>query len=286
MQPPGFPSGVAYVKHGPFWRRRGVAPDEQIYKAVVAATVAEYGASRGHLITIAPRPHPHFMSVEDGLLRASGFTARSQRKQPITYFLVNTGLTEEALRASLSQSWRHNLKQAERNGLEIAFRKPAEGLPDFLALHDAMIARKKFIDREPLHILPRMFTQLPPNCCHIVTAAHAGEIMAGAIIILGGDVAYYLYGASADAALNLRAGYALHWQIARWLAGQGIGWYDLGDGFGHLRQFKHGFAGKSGAVLTGCELDRIRRPGTRVWRRDLRRAQRPRGITRVPELAA
>src|SRR4029079_1853927 len=103
----------------------------------------------------------HFMSVEDGLLRASGFTARSQRKQPITYFLVNTGLTEEALRASLSQSWRHNLKQAERNGLEIAFRKPAEGLPDFLALHDAMIARKKFIDREPLHILPRMFTQLP-----------------------------------------------------------------------------------------------------------------------------
>jgi hypothetical protein len=255
MKPPGFPSGVAYVKHGPFWRRHGTSPDQQNYKAVVAAVIAEYGIRRGHLITIAPRPHPHFLSVEEGLLHAAGFRARSGRKQPITYFLVNTGLAEEAMRASLSQSWRHNLKQAERNGLAIAFLKPAEGLPDFLALHDVMIARKKFIDREPLHVLPRMFTQLPPNCCHIVTASHAGEIVAGAIIILGGDVAYYLYGASADAALNLRAGYALHWRIARWLADQGINWYDLGDGFGHLRQFKHGFAGKSGAVLAGCELD-------------------------------
>jgi hypothetical protein len=264
MQPPGFPSGVAYIKHGPFWRRSGAAPDQQLYRAVVAAIVTEYGRRRGHLITISPRQHPQFLPLEENLLRDAGFVAQSRLKRPITFFLVNTGLGERELRASLSQSWRHNLKQAERTEIDIRFRDPAEGLPDFLALHDAMVARKQFIDREPLHLLPRMFAQLPPGCCRIVTAAHAGEVVAGAVIILAGDVAYYLYGASADAALNLRAGYAMHWRIATWLGEQGIGCYDLGDGFGHLRQFKHGFAGKAGAILTATEFDCALTPQARL----------------------
>ncbi|HET7680059.1 MAG TPA: GNAT family N-acetyltransferase [Xanthobacteraceae bacterium] len=264
MKPPGFPFGVAYVKHGPFWRRSGLAPDQRIYEAIVAAIVGEYGGRRGHLITISPRPHPQFRPLEENLLHDAGFVAQSRLKRPITFFLVNTGLGEKALRASLSQSWRHNLKQAERHQIEICFRKPADGLPDFLALHDAMIARKKFIDREPLHVLPRMFTQLPASCCQIVTASHQGEVVAGAVIILAGDVAYYLYGASADAALELRAGYALHWRIAGWIAEQGIGWYDLGDGFGNLRQFKHGFVGKAGAALTATEFDCALTPQARL----------------------
>jgi hypothetical protein len=264
MKPRGFPFGVAYIKHGPFWRLSGQAPDQRTYEAVVAAIVDEYGRRRGHLVTISPRPHPQFLPLEENRLRDLGFIAQSRLKRPITFFLVNTGLDEKALRASLSQSWRHNLKQAERVQLEICFRDPAEGLPDFLALHDAMIARKKFIDREPLHLLPRMFAQLPPSSCQIVTASHAGKIVAGAVIILARDVAYYLYGASADAALNLRAGYAMHWRIAGWLAERGIGWYDLGDGFGHLRQFKHGFAGKAGAILTATEFDCALTPQARL----------------------
>jgi len=264
MKPRGFPFGVAYIKHGPFWRRSGGAPDQQTHRAMVSAIVDEYARRRGHLVTISPRPHPQFLPLEESLLQEAGFVAQSRLKRPITFFLVDTGLDEKALRASLSQSWRHNLKQAERNEMEICFRKPAEGLPDFLALHDAMIARKKFIDREPLHLLPRIFEQLPSSCCQIVTASYQGEVVAGAVIILAGDVAYYLYGASADAALNLRAGYAMHWRIAGWLAEQGIGWYDLGDGFGHLRQFKHGFAGKAGAILTATEFDRALTPQARL----------------------
>ena len=254
MKPPGLPSGVAYVKHGPFWRRSGRPADSRIYNAVVAAVIKEYGGRRGHLVTISPRPHPQFLPVEKGALEQAGFHAR-MRGRPITFFLVNTGLSEEALRKSLSQSWRHNLKLAERNELQIEFHKPLEALPDFLALHEAMIARKQFADREPLHLLPQLFKQLPASSCHIVTASHRDAVAAAAVIIIAGDVAYYLYGASADAALDLRAGYALHWRIARWLAEHGIAWYDLGDGFGHLRQFKQGFAGKSGAVIAASELD-------------------------------
>jgi lipid II:glycine glycyltransferase (peptidoglycan interpeptide bridge formation enzyme) len=97
-----------------------------------------------------------------------------------------------------------------------------------------------------------------------VTASHQGEVVAGAVVIVAGDVGYYLYGASADAALSLRAGYALHWRIAGWLAERGVCWYDLGDGFGGLRQFKQGFVGKSGVVLTTGEFDRWLNPQSRM----------------------
>jgi hypothetical protein len=264
IKPPGFPVGIAYLKYGPFWRRAGLPPDESVYRGVVAAAVEEYAARRGHMISISPRPHPLFQRTEEGLLRELGFLVRSRLKRPITFFLVNTGIAEEALRASLSQTWRSNLKRAELNQLDIRFRNPMEALSDFRALHDAMIARKNFTDREPLHLLPQIFGQLPHSCSHIVTAAHDGEIVAGAVIIIAGDVGYYLYGASADAALALRAGYALHWRIARWLTERGVCWYDLGDGFSGLRQFKQGFAGKSGAVLTADEFDAWMSPRARV----------------------
>src|SRR5215207_2730229 len=174
MKPPGCPIGIAYAKYGPFWRRTGSPPDESVYKAIVAAIVGEYAGRRGHMITISPRPHPRFQPVEERLLQEVGFAARP----------------------------------------ELCFRDPIEALPDFLALHEAMIARKKFVDREPLHVLPHIFRQLPPACSRIVTASHQGQVVAGAVIIVAGDIGYYLYGASADAALDLRAGYALHWRIA------------------------------------------------------------------------
>jgi hypothetical protein len=54
-------------------------------------------------------------------------------------------------------------------------------------------------------------------------------IVAGAIIITAGDRAVYLYGATNDRALPLRAGYFLHWYVIRWLRDNTrANWYDLG----------------------------------------------------------
>jgi lipid II:glycine glycyltransferase (peptidoglycan interpeptide bridge formation enzyme) len=86
----------------------------------------------------------------------------------------------------------------------------------------------------------------------VVVASHEGVPVAGAVVAVCGDTAFYLFGASTDAALPLRAGYALHWWIVSWAADRGARWYDLGgeamsEG---LRQFKKGLVGKRGAVLT------------------------------------
>ena len=51
----------------------------------------------------------------------------------------------------------------------------------------------------------------------------AAERVAGAVIFKAGDRAAYLYGATSAAALELRAGYLLHFHIIGWLLGTGAG---------------------------------------------------------------
>ena len=80
---------------------------------------------------------------------------------------------------------------------------------------------------------------------------HEGEVVAGAIIFKAGDRAVYLYGATNDKALPLRAGYFMHWHIIRWLRDNTPAhWYDLGgtDGFQGLHQFKKGMVGDAGVI--------------------------------------
>src|SRR4051812_187084 len=266
MKPPAVPTGSAYVKYAPFGRRTGTPPDEDAYRAVISAVVEEYAVRRGHMVSIVPRPHPDFQAVEERLLREAGFAPRSAASGPIT-FLVNLGGGEDALRAGLSRGWRKNLKLAEQNRLEIRFDNSPDALDAYSALYDAMVARKRFTDREAIHVLPEIFRRLPPECAWIVTASHGGEAVAAAIVIVAGDVGYYLHGATADAGLALRAGYVLHWRIACWLAEQGVAWYDLGAGFEHpgLRQFKQGLTGRSGVLLvTSGEFDRWAGPQARL----------------------
>ena len=77
------------------------------------------------------------------------------------------------------------------------------------------------------------------------------EIVAGAIVFTAGDTAVYLFGATNDRALPLRAGYFLHWRIIGWLRDHTQAkWYDLGgtDGFQGLHQFKKGMVGDRGVI--------------------------------------
>jgi lipid II:glycine glycyltransferase (peptidoglycan interpeptide bridge formation enzyme) len=85
----------------------------------------------------------------------------------------------------------------------------------------------------------------------VAMARHDGMPVAGAVIGLLGDTAYYVFGATSEAALPLKAGYALQWWIVNWLTGKGVHWYDLGGKAMDpgLRQFKKGLVGKCGAIL-------------------------------------
>jgi len=243
--------GLAYCRFGPIWRRRGSTPDLSIYRAAVQALFDEYCRKRGHYLTIIPRPNAIYHSDEVKALTELGFKIRRPFDDTNRY-IVEVQHSADAQLQGFEQKWRYNLNKAMRNKIEVCLCSSTSDINNFCRLYRSMVERKGFSGADPIHLLPQLATHLPePLRPHIVIASKDGRPLAGAVVAILGDTAFYVFGASDDKALPLKAGYALHWWITRWLADLGIRWYDLGgealsDG---LRQFKKGFVGKNGAVV-------------------------------------
>jgi hypothetical protein len=275
--------GVAYVKFGPFWRRDDGPGDGAAYRTVVTALVDEYCVRRGHCLTILPRPGPAHVAGETAILHELGFAVRRPMYDPNRY-LVDLRLPAAERMQALEQKWRYNLRHALRAGIDCRLADGDPAFEAFTALHDRMVARKRFDDPGATALLPALAAGLPEAMRpHTVLALHEGRIVAGAVVAVCGDTAWYVLGASSEEALPLKAGYALQWWVIGWLAEAGARWYDLGGEGGEagLRQFKKGLVGKRGVVLTGeGELERAASPGARLagrvvfTLRDVRRAVR------------
>jgi len=166
-------------------------------------------------------------------------------------YLVRLGLDAAAQRKSYGQKWRYHLNKAEQAGLSFE-RAGAERLAEFDALYAAMGSRKNFPDHAAYDTIAPLFAADPESLRPELFFVRQGEaIVAGAIIFKAGDTAVYLFGATNDAALPLRAGYFLHWRIIDWLReNTSARWYDLGgtDGFLGLHQFKKGMVGSAGII--------------------------------------
>lgn len=252
LKPPLFRTGLAFLRFGPFWRRADSAVSPEIYHTMIEALVQEYCVSRGHCLTILPSPHPRHHVIECGWLRDSGFLQRRKFEDPERY-IVDTTLAEKAQLQSIAQKWRYNLRKALANPIEVRLVRDPTETEAFHNLYVAMMERKQFASTTPVHLTGPLIAGLPDKLKpKLVVAYHENKLVAGAVIGTFGDSAHYMFGASSAEALPLKAGYALHWWIYQWLHGQGFQWYDLG-GASHepgLRQFKKGFVGKSGRIVT------------------------------------
>jgi hypothetical protein len=256
---PGLARGLAYCRFGPIWRRKDSMADPATYRAALNALFDEYCLKRGHYLTVIPRPNPEFQAAEVAILNERGFELRRPFEDTNRYLVVPE-ISDELQLQGFDQKWRYNLKQAMRNGVEVRIGMSHSDIETFCALYASMVDRKGFAAFDPVHLLPKLASQLPdPLRPHIVLAYHDGRPIVGAVVAILGDTAFYIFGASDKTALPLKGGYALQWWITRWLASERVRWYDLGgealsEG---LRQFKKGFVGKSGAtVFMQGEYDR------------------------------
>ena len=220
-----------------------------VYGGMVDGLVAEYADRRGMMLSILPHASPDPINAEYLALREKGFRRGFALTHPFRY-MVNLRLSDEAQRKSFQQTWRRQLNKAEKSGLTFE-HAGAERVGEFKTLYEAMSDRKQFPDHsayDTLDVLMAMDAALRPELFFV---RHEGEIVAGALIFKAGDRAVYLYGATNDMALPLRAGYYMHWHIIRWLRDNTRArWYDLGgtDGFQGLHQFKKGMVGEAGMV--------------------------------------
>ncbi len=241
---------IAITKWGPMLADARRPDATSVYAGMIEALLEEYSRQRGMMLSVLCRAASEHENDEYWHLMARGFKPGVLLNYPLRY-LVKLRLSDAEQRKSLEQKWRYQLGKAEKQGLTFE-HGGTERLDEFTALYERMLDRKRFTDYSAYHTIPHLMAlkhqQARPELFFV---RKDGEVIAGAIIFKGGDRAVYLYGATLDSALPLRAGYFLHWNIIRWLRDNTeAGWYDLGgsDGFAGLHQFKKGMVGSAGAI--------------------------------------
>ena len=226
------------------------APDASHVQAeMVDALVAEYAERRGMLLSVLPRASVESVNAEYLHLRQRGFRRGSKLQYPDRY-LVRLRLSDEDQRKSLHQKWRYHLNKSEKKGLTFE-HATADRLDEFKLLYAAMTGRKQFPDHSAYETLDALMALEEPLRPELFFVRHQDGLVAGALVFRAGERAVYLYGATNDQALPLRAGYFLHWHIIRWLRDHTrASWYDLGgtDGYLGLHQFKKGMVGEAGVI--------------------------------------
>ena len=242
---------VAVSKWGPLLKDVKRADGDAIYVAMVEALIEEYGRKRSMMISVLPGISYEPDNNAFDYLISRGFREGSQFLFPDRY-VVNLRLSDEDQRKSFAQKWRYHLNKSMKEDLEFEHAAP-ERLEEFDTLYQSMTDRKKFADHSAYDdtITPLMEMADDYLRPELFFVRHEGELVAGALIFKAGDTAVYLYGATNDRALPLRAGYFLHWNIIRWLRDNTKAtWYDLGgtDGFQGLHQFKKGMVGDAGII--------------------------------------
>jgi hypothetical protein len=241
---------IAISKWGPMFRDATRPDAEIVYGGMIDAVVAEYAVKRKMMLSVLPRAATTPGNWQYDQLVARGFKQGATLLFPDRY-IVNLRLTDEAQRKSLNQKWRYHLNKSEKAGLSFE-HAGIERAHEFDALYLAMTDRKNFPDHSAYETIPALMSvdavALRPELFFV---RHEGEVVAGAIIFKAGDTAVYLFGATNDRALPLRAGYFMHWHVIRWLRDNTAAkWYDLGgtEGFQGLHQFKKGMVGDAGVI--------------------------------------
>ncbi|MBS3847859.1 peptidoglycan bridge formation glycyltransferase FemA/FemB family protein [Devosia sp. BSSL-BM10] len=240
---------IAVSKWGPMLKDLSRPDADAIHAGMIEALVADYADKRGQMISVLACASTTPVNGAYQRLEARGFKSGSQLLYPSRY-IVNLRLDDATQRKSLNQKWRYHLNKSEKAGLTFEWAGP-ERLAEFDALYTAMTDRKQFSDHsayDSVASLMELDEALRPELFFV---RHEGVVVAGALIFKAGDRAVYLYGATNDQALPLRAGYFMHWHIIRWLRDNTRArWYDLGgtDGFQGLHQFKKGMVGDAGVI--------------------------------------
>jgi lipid II:glycine glycyltransferase (peptidoglycan interpeptide bridge formation enzyme) len=240
---------IAIAKWGPMLADTRHPDSADIYAGMIDALVEDYARHRGMMLSILPRAALGDINPQYEHLISRGFRKGTVLGFPNRY-IVNLRLNDDEQRKSLGQKWRYHLNKSEKAGLSFEHAGP-ERRAEFDALYEVMTDRKKFADHSAYETVPALLEMEEAVRPELFFVRHEGEVVAGAIIFKAGERAVYLYGATNEKALPLRAGYFMHWHIIRWLRDNTrADWYDLGgtDGFQGLHQFKKGMVGERGVI--------------------------------------
>lgn len=230
VRPTRFKFGMAYLRWGPLFERRGRPLDPEVAEAVARALEDEYVGRRKLYLRILPNAFA-------GSERAALFQAAFARftPEPLTAentdrtFLLDLSPSLDELRGRLDKKWRNQLSRAEKNNLAVIAGSSSEEYRKFSQLYREMRRRKTFETTVDVEEFGRIQEDLPePHRMRVLICMSQGTPVAGLVAAAMGDFAIYVLGATGDEGLNLKGAYLLQWALISWLKENGYRWYDLG----------------------------------------------------------
>jgi hypothetical protein len=256
VRPTRFNFGMAYLRWGPLFRRRGRDIDPEAALCMARALEDEYVCKRGLLLQVLPNA---FVGSARAALFHSAFSRFTEeaRTSANTYrtFVLNLAPTIEELRRNLDKKWRNQLTRSEKNRLKVVVGTGTDEYSTFCRMYNQMWKRKAFQTTVDVEEFGRLQENLPDtHRMRLLLCKQDGNPVAGLVASAMGESAIYLLGATTDGGLNAKGAYLLHWILIQWLKENSFKWYDLG-GIDPQRNpgvyhFKRGLSGNDVSQLT------------------------------------
>ena len=249
IRPTPLKFGIAYLRWGPMFERRGKPLDREVAPLLARALIAEYVDKRRLFLRILPNAFAGSARAEVMQSAFSDFTP-----EPLTFentyrtFVLDLAPKAEELRKNLDPKWRNKLSGAEKNNLAVLAGNGSEEYETFCKLYRQMRKRKTFETTVNVEEFARIQSDLDgPHRMQVLICENRGAPVAGLVVSAMGDSAIYLLGATSDDGLNSKGAYLLQWTMIQWLKANGVRWYDLGgidpESNPGVYTFKRGFAG-------------------------------------------
>lgn len=219
--------GYWYAPRGPVIRGDLLANDRASdILARVMDALASHGLPKRSLFW---RIEPAVPATSYNLSRYAGqpTTFRSHAYMPASTSLVDLSKPEDALRASMHEKTRYNIRVAERRGVTVRVTQNRDAIQTFLALNAETEARDRFVSQPAAYIRDTYAFLSEHGMARLRFAEHDHAILAASLEVAFGDTATYLYGASSSASRSLMAPYALHWDAIRAAKAEGRQYYDF-----------------------------------------------------------
>jgi lipid II:glycine glycyltransferase (peptidoglycan interpeptide bridge formation enzyme) len=249
IRPTKLKFGMAYLRWGPLWERRGVPFDPEVPTSMAIAIKDEYVDKRELFLRVLPNAFA-------GSSRATAMQAAFSKFTPEpldagnTYrtFVLDLSPSLDELRKGLDPKWRNKLSGAERNELKVIEGSGSVEYHAFCGIYNQMRKRKTFETTVDVEEFRRIQEDLAEHQrMHILICEDKGVPVAGLVASAMGDSAIYLLGATSDDGLKSKGAYLLHWTMIQWLKRNETRWYDLGGIDPKMNpgvySFKRGFSG-------------------------------------------
>jgi lipid II:glycine glycyltransferase (peptidoglycan interpeptide bridge formation enzyme) len=249
IRPTPLKFGMAYLRWGPLWERRGQPHDPEVPIRLAHAIQDEYVLKRKLLVRIIPNA---FAGSPRAAAMQAAFTEFSaeipDEHNGYRTFVLDLTPSLEQLRKNFDPKWRNKLAGAEKNKLTVAAGSGKLEYQAFCQMYNEMRNRKSFETTVNVKEFGQIQESLSNSHRMQILICRDGDLpVAGLIVSSMGDSAIYLLGATSDEGLKSKGAYLLHWTMIRYLKESGTRWYDLGGVDPELNPgvytFKKGFSG-------------------------------------------